>query len=180
MNYAPKLGAPKNRQVGQYSLGIYKLLEETGFIKSKTEGKPSRKQAKFIEDFLTAIHLIDINTEIDANNIRSRLNYFLKNLCDTLGYNPNLKGCSSCGKSNNLISFDFESGGFICANCFDHKRHEKLPVEVLKDIHMFIKNDDIYELSELRAQRLFKMYCSFLKDVVGLYLENYEFVLKCL
>ena len=108
------------------------------------------------------------------------LNYFLKTLCDTLGYNPNLKGCSSCGKSTNLISFDFESGGFICNNCFDQQRHEKLPVEVLKDIHMFLKNDDIYELSELRAQRLFKMYCSFLKDVVGLYLENYEFVLKCL
>lgn len=100
MNYAPKLGAPKNRQVGQYALGIYKLLEETGFIKSQTEGKPSRKQAKFIEDFLTAIHLIDINTEIDANNIRSRLNYFLKNnvsieeITEEMSYkfSPNNKG----------------------------------------------------------------------------------------
>ena len=108
------------------------------------------------------------------------LNYFLKKLVETLGYKPNLKGCSNCGKTNNLISFDFESGGFICSNCFDSQRHEKLPVEVLKDIHMFLKNDELYELSELRSQRLFKMYCNFLKEVVGIYLENYEFVLKCL
>ena len=78
MNYASKLGAPNNRQLNQYIWGIYGLLEDTGFIKSKTEGKVSRKQAKFIEDYLIAIHLVDINSDIDANNIRSRLNYLLK------------------------------------------------------------------------------------------------------
>lgn len=78
MNYAPKLGAPNNKQVTQYIWGIYGLLEDLGFIKSKTIGKVSRKQAKFIEDYLIAIHLIDINSDIDANNIRSRLNYLLK------------------------------------------------------------------------------------------------------
>ena len=108
------------------------------------------------------------------------LNYFLKVLVEALGYTPNIKGCCSCVKTNNLISFDFESGGFICANCFDSKRHEKLPVEVLKDIHMFLKHDDLYEMNDLRAQRLFKMYCMFLKDVVSIYVENYEFVLNCL
>lgn len=79
MNYASKLGAPNNRRVNQYIWGIYALLEDTEFIKSQTEGKVSRKQAKFIEDYLMAIHLIDISSDIDANNIRSRLNYLLKN-----------------------------------------------------------------------------------------------------
>ena len=78
MNYASKLGAPNNRRVNQFIWGIYGLLEDTGFIKSKTKGKVARKQAKFIEDYLMAIHLIDINSDIDANNIRSRLNYLLK------------------------------------------------------------------------------------------------------
>ena len=78
MNYAPKNGAPTNWRITQYIWGIYNLLEGTGFIKSKTIGKVSRKQAKFIEDYLMAINLIDIYSNIDANNIRSRLHYLFK------------------------------------------------------------------------------------------------------
>lgn len=78
MNYAPKNGAPTNWRITQYIWGIYNLLEGTEFIKSKTIGKVSRKQAKFIEDYLMAINLIDIFSNIDANNIRSRLHYLFK------------------------------------------------------------------------------------------------------
>ena len=78
MNYAPKNGAPTNWRITQYIWGIYNLLEGTEFIKSKTIGKVSRKQAKFIEDYLMAINLIDIYSNIDANNIRSRLHYLFK------------------------------------------------------------------------------------------------------
>ena len=45
---------------------------------------------------------------------------------------------------------------------------------------MVLKHDELYEINQIRAQRLFKMYCKFLKDVVGLYLENLEFLLNCL
>jgi hypothetical protein len=55
------------------------MLEETGFIRSQTVGSISRKQAKFIEDFMMAIHLIDVESKIDANNIRSRLTNLIKN-----------------------------------------------------------------------------------------------------
>lgn len=78
-NYTNKLGAPNNWQFNQYIWGIYNLLESTGTIKSQTYGCVSRKQAKFIEDYLMAIHLIDVNSNVDANNIRSRLNHLLKN-----------------------------------------------------------------------------------------------------
>ena len=79
MNYTNKVGAPHNWQINQYAWGIYTMLEDTGFISSQTKGNVSRKQAKFIEDFLTAIHLIDVEGNIDANNIRSRLNNLIKN-----------------------------------------------------------------------------------------------------
>ena len=80
MNYAHKEGAPNNWKLNRYIWGIYNLLEETGFIRSQTAGKISRKQAKFIEDFLIAIHLIDdVESKVDANNIRSRLNSLMKN-----------------------------------------------------------------------------------------------------
>ena len=79
MNYTNKVGAPHNWQINQYAWGIYTMLEETGFISSQTKGNVSRKQAKFIEDFLTGIHLIDVESNIDANNIRSRLTNLIKN-----------------------------------------------------------------------------------------------------
>lgn len=79
MNYAHKEGAPNNWKLNRYIWGTYNLLEETGFIKSKTAGKVSRKQAKFIEDFLIAIHLIDADSKVDDNNIRSRLHSLMKN-----------------------------------------------------------------------------------------------------
>ena len=79
MNYTNKAGAPQNWKINQYAWGIYNMLEETGFIRSQTAGNVSRKQAKFIEDFLLAIHLIDVEGNIDANNIRSRLTNLIKN-----------------------------------------------------------------------------------------------------
>ena len=79
MNYTNRMGAPNNWQTNQLVWGIYNLLEETGFIKSQGAGKVARKQAKFIEDYLMAIHIINIDSNIDANNIRGRLNHLLKN-----------------------------------------------------------------------------------------------------
>ncbi len=79
MNYAHKGGAPNNWKLNRYIWGIYNLLEEIGTIKAKTERTVSRKQAKFIEDYLFAIGLISYDSLIDANNIRSRLNSLMKN-----------------------------------------------------------------------------------------------------
>lgn len=79
MNYTNKIGAPQNWKINQYAWGIYNMLEETGFIRSQTAGNVSRKQAKFIEDYLLAIRLIDVEGNIDANNIRSRLTNLIKN-----------------------------------------------------------------------------------------------------
>ena len=79
MNYAHKEGAPNNWKLNRYIWGVYNLLEETGTIKAKTERTVSRKQAKFIEDYLFAIGLINLDSKIDEHNIRSRLNSLMKN-----------------------------------------------------------------------------------------------------
>ena len=79
MNYAHKEGAPNNWKLNRYIWGIYNLLEETGTITAKTKRTVSRKQAKFIEDYLMAIHLINVDSKVDANNIRSRLHSLMKN-----------------------------------------------------------------------------------------------------
>ena len=79
MNYAHKEGAPNNWKLNRYIWGVYNLLEETGTIKAKTERTVSRKQAKFIEDYLFAIGIINLDSKIDEHNIRSRLNSLMKN-----------------------------------------------------------------------------------------------------
>ena len=108
------------------------------------------------------------------------LNYFLKQVVDTLGYKPNLKGCINCNSNTNLVSFDFESGGYICVSCYKDNRYEKYPTTFLKELYKFLKQDDLFSFNETSATRLFKMYCNFLENVVNLNMESYKFVLKCL
>lgn len=108
------------------------------------------------------------------------LNYFLKNVINALGYMPNLKGCVNCNTNTKLISFDFESGGFICVDCFRSNLHEKYPTSFLKDLYDFLKKEDIYQLEKNRSHLVFKMYCSFLKNVVNINIENSDFIFKCL
>jgi hypothetical protein len=60
-----------------YIWGTYQLLQNT-HLKSTKEKVPTRPQANLIESYLRVIKLIktdDVDT--DANNIRSRLKYFL-------------------------------------------------------------------------------------------------------
>ncbi len=108
------------------------------------------------------------------------LNYFLKNVCNALGYTPNLKGCVLCGKMNNLISFNLENGGYICKNCFDVQRHEKYSTSFLKELYSFLLHDTFLEQDESNALSIFKIYHAFFKDVVNMFNNNFEFVLKCI
>lgn len=108
------------------------------------------------------------------------LNYFLKNMCFTLGYEPNLTGCVNCNNKNNLISFDFETGGFICKNCFDSQLHLQMNTSFLKDLYNFFKSAELVKMEDYAALKLFKLYLSFIKDVCGLRIETSTFVLNCL
>ena len=117
--------------------------------------------------------------EEDKNPINV-LNYFLKHLCNALGYQSNLKGCANCNNKNNLVSYDVESGGFICNNCFDATRYEKMTPNFLKEVYAFLTKEEYYELNGTHNIKLLGIYSKFLKDIVGLNTSSYEFILKCL
>ena len=108
------------------------------------------------------------------------LNYFLKHLVNGLGYAPNLEGCIICNKKTNLISFDFEQGGFVCKNCFNNNHFYQMPLNFLKDLYHFLKNDDFMELDEQHSLKLFKLYNEYFKNTNLLKTDNYDFLLKCL
>ena len=76
--YGKSVGVPLDKEETRYMWGTYQLLQNT-HLKSTKERVPTRPQANLIESYLKAIELIktdDVTT--DANNIRSRLNSFLK------------------------------------------------------------------------------------------------------
>ena len=108
------------------------------------------------------------------------LNYFLKQVVNTLGFKSNLKGCVNCNKNKNLISFDFESGGFICNDCYNVSLYEKYPTSFLKQLYDFLKEDDLIEFEENRSIKIFNMYCDFLRKSINLNVEARDFILKCL
>ena len=108
------------------------------------------------------------------------LNYFLKNLCNSLGYAPNITGCVNCGNKTNLISFDFESGGFICSNCFDSQRYHKIDANILKDLYLFLKESKYFDLDRVHSNIIFNYYRDFFKNVLNLFYHYFDFVLKCM
>ena len=73
-----KVGSKKINPIQSlYIWGTYQLLQDT-HLKSVKEKVPTRPQANLIESYLRAIELIEADdVDTDANNIRSRLSYFL-------------------------------------------------------------------------------------------------------
>ena len=124
---------------------------------------------------LKCFEMLDEN--IEPLNV---LNYFVKELVNALGYKPNLDGCINCHNKNNLISFNLEQGGFICKKCFDNNLYINMPTLFLKDLYLFLKNDDFVQLDKQHALKIFKLYNEFFKDNNLLKTSNYDFLLKCL
>ena len=108
------------------------------------------------------------------------LNYFLANVVIALGYEPEITNCSICKGKQNIISFDFESGGFVCKKCFDNTRHIKYPTTILKDIIKIFSFKDYENIDKNNSVIIFKMFVDFLKDNISINEENYNFVLKCI
>jgi len=110
----------------------------------------------------------------------SILVYYLKEITNRLGYEPNLLGCIECNKKNNLVSFSLSDGGFICSTCRKEDRHELLGKEYLKDIYLLYKDNKYDTILDNRLLKLFNMYVEFLKNEVGIIINNTDLVLKSL
>lgn len=103
-------------------------------------------------------------------------NYFLKHVCQGLGYQPSLDGCVFCHRKDHLVSFDFESGGFICSNCFKPMIHRSFSQNQLKEIYTFLKEDEMMMMSESTASFVFDLYVQFLKEQAGIKTLSHEFL----
>jgi len=88
--------------------------------------------SEHITDYITFyIFLNDILDKI-KNSINTNLYklIFKIKMLYLLGIAPEFSSCINCGKKNNLIGFDFESGGMKCEECFDIKKMLKYDIFV--------------------------------------------------
>lgn len=108
------------------------------------------------------------------------LNYFFKNLLDSLGYQPYVDGCVHCHQKSQLLSFSLLDGGFICQHCLDPMKHKRYPVRFLKSIHTFYKEKQYTPLEEEDAISLLYLYTGFITEEVGLTLKGLDFLKQCL
>lgn len=108
------------------------------------------------------------------------LNYFLKNVMIQLGYKPNLDRCIFCKKRNNLVSFSFSSGGFICKDCYQINEHVRYSNSFLKALYEFFMNDKMYLLEKEDAICLFNMFVEFYESDMGIHLNTADFLRKSL
>ena len=100
-------------------------------------------------------------------------NFFFKTICKKLRYQTFINGCVDCHKKNNLITFDFKMGGYLCQNCYSKYYLKKLPVNYLKQLHELFKNNNLIILEEENKKRLFFQYLHFINDEIGLYLDKH-------
>ncbi|MBQ9297809.1 MAG: DNA repair protein RecO [Clostridia bacterium] len=68
---------------------------------------------KILQLFLNTLYVIS-EKEKDLDLV---LAIFKLKLLAIIGYMPNVRTCSNCGKTENIDSFSFKNNGFLCGDC---------------------------------------------------------------
>lgn len=106
--------------------------------------------------------------------------YFLKEVCNKLGYTPYLKGCINCNSKNNLVTFSLKEGGFICKKCCLENQYEKYSKEYLNSLYHLYKDNSYENIDKTRAIRIFSYLVTFMKEEVGIKITNEKFIYESL
>lgn len=68
--------------------------------------------------------------------ILNSLLLFLANVIRFNGYLPHTKSCVMCLKEKNIVYFDFETGGFICKDCFNKNHFDTKEMFTSMDLYL--------------------------------------------
>lgn len=108
---------------------------------------------------------------------------FTSSVIRYLGYEPETGGCVNCGKKNNIISFSWDEGGYLCSHCAQElmaRKEDNNYLKVLRYIFMVdemrMKKTQLPEASCLRVLEeerhfLFEQLSTEIKSL-DMYLEN--------
>ena len=107
---------------------------------------------------------------------------YLARIITVSGYKYEFNHCLSCGSKENIVSFSFAEGGFICKKCANEETENDLTPSQLKLLRasflvknyqipdkIFNKNDGLYLLNK---------YCEFIFDGLGYRLNAIKLINK--
>lgn len=95
-----------------------------------------------------------------------------------LGVEPETDGCVNCGRKNDLVSFSWEEGGFLCASCASEIGEPRKSLNYLKIIrYLFLVKDNQMEHASLPKADLHTVLLeeiSYLEENFGVKIKSTE------
>jgi DNA repair protein RecO len=123
-----------------------------------------------IEDYATFYSFLE--QILDSLNQNPYHGYYLTvfriKLLYLLGVGPVFSKCINCGSREQLVGFDFSSGGMKCRNCSDHSLYQSDAISILQFLYLtklpYLTHDVLSALPE---------YCSETSRFLDRYYEQY-------
>lgn len=125
---------------------------------------------------LSSLEDIYRNTNINENTL-----YLIFKILDVSGFAFDVKGCTNCGSKNNIVTFSFDKGGFICANCYD--KSERIIVEaksLLKLRALILAESNTFDFDPFTEEEfvsILKECLAFIEDNFGIKIKNKELII---
>ena len=101
---------------------------------------------------------------------------YIANILKVSGYEFEVNRCVMCGSTKSIVSFSFNDGGFLCANCLDEEdktdlnKHEMLLIREVFNAKSYEIHEDLYNKNE-KVHLLFKFY-EFINDSFSTKINN--------
>ena len=104
-----------SKKYTSYNMGLFLMYFSSSFQRYSLYNE--NRSDEELEVYFTILENLD-----EENYLVSSL-LFTSNLIRYLGLLPDTESCIYCGKTNNLVSFSFSEGGFVCKDCVNRNMH---------------------------------------------------------
>ena len=191
-----------------YTKAIFELTESKNGYFSLKSGKILNSSSLFMNDLETLLSLdalgellLKTSDQASANLIypyvENGYNLLIEKKIDSLlfitvigikylmfnGYDMRVDGCVECGQKTKLVSFDFNSGGFLCHKHFDINKHTNQNPSYLRAVrHLFLVPEnklDFLNISLTDIVLILAKTREFMLDSCGINWSGVESLIKC-
>lgn len=134
------------------------------------------------EEKLVVFQYILSSLEDIYNNKRVNENvlFLIFKFLNVSGYSFEVSGCTLCGSKNNIVTFSFDDGGFICKKCLNHNKVIVSGNDLLK-LRSIIKSTknkfEFDKLDDKTFDSILKEAILFIEDNFGIKIKNKEIIM---
>lgn len=118
----------------------------------------------------------------ESDNEYGVLGFFMAKCCIAAGIMPSVDACVRCGDTRQIATISLCDGGFICASCYDEKRHRKYDLDTLRTFRFMMKS----KMDKIETVLEFKIYkyqeiaviLEWFSEYSGIHLQSLQFLEK--